>query len=454
MKNKHYTALLIALLAVMSTSAQEAKKLSLEEAIALSLKNSKEIKLNDARVNEATASLREARERRLPELSITGAYMRLSKPDIDTKLKLGGSSSSSETGGSSSTSGSSSSSAGLTVNEASYGIANLSIPVFAGLKILHGIQAAKYLQKATTLDAAKDREEVIANTIAAYSNLYKAKAALEIVKENLKQSQKRVADFSNLEKNGLLAKNDLLKAQLQQSNVELSLVDAENNWKITYISMNLMLGLPEKTELIPDSESFKTITDTKNFEEWESLALQNRKDMEAMNWRVKAANAGVKAAKGDYYPSLALTGGYIAADVPGLLTITNVMNGGIGVKYSPSSLWKTGSKVAASKARLQEAQISRDIMTDGLRLQVAQAYQNYLSNTKKIEVYSKATEQANENYRIVNNKYNNNLATTTDLLEADVAQLQAKLNYAFSKADALVAYKKLLLTAGLLNENN
>lgn len=445
MKISHFVPTGIGLLLTIGSFAQQSKQLSLNEAISLSLQNSKNIKIDDARVKEATASLREARDHRLPDLSINGAYMRLNQPDVDLKVKLGS--------GSSSSTGSSSDNV-LTVNEASYAMANLSVPLFAGLKIQHGIQAAKYLQKATTLDAINNREEVIANTIAAYSNLYKAKAALEIVKENLKQSQNRVLDLTNLEKNGLLAKNDLLKAQLQQSNVELSLLDAENNWKITYISMNLMLGLPEETELIPDSEAFSTVTDTKTFEEWETMALQNRKDLEAMNWRVKAANMGVKAAKGDYFPTLALTGGYIAANIPGVVTITNVMNGGIGIKYSPSSLWKTGAKVAASKARMQEAEVSRDMLSDGLRLQVAQAYQNYLSTTKKIDVYAKAIEQANENFRIVNNKYKNSLATTTDLLEADVAQLQAKLNYAFSKADATVAYKKLLLTAGVLNENS
>lgn len=448
MKTKRLlTALLLTMLSGMAM-AQNAKNLSLDEAITLSLQNSKDLKLSHAKIKEASASLRDSRNRMLPDLSVSGSYLRLNKPDADLKLKLGSSSS-----GEGSSSGSGSSASSLNVNEASYAMANLSIPVFAGLKIQHGIQAAKYLQKAATLDSENDREEVIANTIAAYSNLYKANAALEIVKENLTQSQHRVADFSNLEKNGLLARNDLLKAQLQQSNIELSLLDAENNWKITYINMNLMLGLPEETELIPDSAAFIPVTNTKTFEEWELQALQNRKDIEAMNYRVQAAGAGVKAAKGDYYPSLALTGGYIAANIPGVIVLTNVMNGGVGVKYSPSSLWKTGAKVSESKARLQQAQINRDMMNDGVRLQVAQAYQNYLLTTKKIDVYAKATEQAKENYRIVNNKYTNNLATATDLLDADVAQLQANLNYAFSKADAVVAYKKLLLTAGSLNEN-
>jgi outer membrane protein TolC len=67
-------------------------------------------------------------------------------------------------------------------------------------------------------------------------------------------------------------------------------------------------------------------------------------------------------------------------------------------------------------------------------------------------VYKKAVDQANENYRITKDKFDNSLVTTTDLLEADVAQLQAQLSSLLSKADALVAYKKLQQTAGVLSK--
>ena len=84
---------------------------------------------------------------------------------------------------------------------------------------------------------------------------------------------------------------------------------------------------------------------------------------------------------------------------------------------------------------------------------MSQAYLNWLSSQKKIEVYAKAVELATENYRVITNKYNNSLATATDLLDADVAQLQARMNLVFAQADAVVAYHKLLQTAGSLQEN-
>ena len=76
---------------------------------------------------------------------------------------------------------------------------------------------------------------------------------------------------------------------------------------------------------------------------------------------------------------------------------------------------------------------------------------DYLSSQKKIEVYGKAVDQAEENYRVIKNKYANSLATTTELLDADIAQLQAKMNYAFAKADAVVSYNKLLQASGIIS---
>src|SRR4029079_4688197 len=132
---------------------------------------------------------------------------------------------------------------------------------YAGSRIRYGIESAKYLEEAARLDAVNDKEAVILNTINAYTNLYKAKASVELVKQSLEQSRKRVTDFTNLEKNGLLARNDLLKAQLQASNIELSLMDAENNWNMANVNMNLMLGLPETSQLEIDSTVFQQVTE-------------------------------------------------------------------------------------------------------------------------------------------------------------------------------------------------
>ena len=444
MKHKNLIPLVMLLSLVLADinplAAQQGKVLTLKEAIDLSIKNSKQLKGSKARIEEATANLKEAVERRLPEAAVSGSYIRLNNPNIDLKTK------------SNSNSGSGGTQPQSTGNPSSvaYGLLNGSLPIYSGLRIRYGIESSKYLEEAAKLDADNDREAIVLNTINAFDNLYKSRAAVTLVTESLEGARQRVKDFSNLEKNGLLPRNDLLKAQLQQSNTELSLLDAESNWKLANINMNLMLGLPDSTVLTVNEADLQPMSsDIKTVEEYVQLSMQNRKDVAALEFRRKAANTGIKAAKGAAYPSVALTGGYVALGVPSIVTVTNAVNIGVGVQYSLSSLWKNGG-IEVAKAREKQVEANEELLNDNIRLQVNQAYQNYLLSRKKIEVLQTAIAQAEENLRIVRNKFQNQLANTTELLDADVAQLQARLNAAFAKADASVAYSKLLQTAGLL----
>jgi outer membrane protein len=440
MKIKLKLLAITGLLFCSALEAQEKKPLTLQEAVDLSIKNSKQLKASQARIEQADAALKEAEEKKLPDVKVSGSYLRLNSANFDLKTKnnnSGGSGSTNET---------------PKVSQAMYGIVNGSLPIYAGGRIRYGIESSRYLTEAAKLDAEHEQGQVIINTTEAYVNLYKARTAVNLVKENLAQSQQRVKDFSNLEKNGLMARNDLLKAELQASNAELTLLDVENNWQLANINMDLMLGLPEQTELIPDSSMLSQATPMQTLDEYVQSAITNRKDMAALALRKKSAETGIKSVRADMYPSLAVTGGYIAADIPNVFSVTNAVNIGVGVSYNLGSLWKTKSKVQQAEGRVKELNANEALLNDEVHLQVNKNYLALLSSRKKIEVYAKAMEQANENYRITKNKYDNSLATTTDLLDADVAQLQAKLNYTSVRADAVVAYKNLLLAAGILGK--
>jgi outer membrane protein len=431
------------LLLGFSVQAQTGKNLGLDEAIKLGVDNSKQLRQSAARIASADASLRELKDKRLPSASISGSYLRVSKPTINLLMNTGSSG-----GGSGEPQ---EGAAAPNVKEAMYALGNVSYTLFDGFKNSAAIKSAKYLQEASQLDAETDRQQVVQNIISAYSNLYKANSSVSLVKENLKQAHQRTVDFDNLEKNGLMARNDLLKAKLQESNVQLSLLDAESELHVANLNMDLLLGLPEETVLLLDTAAFRqNDARIQELSYWEQEAMNNRSDFKAIDLRQKAAYANIKSAKGGYYPSLSLTGGYVALNVPNAIQVTDAWNGGIGLRYNISSLWKTGAEISAAKAQLMQTQATQAILSDNIKVQLYQSYESYLVSLKKIEVLNVAVEQANENYKILRNKYDNSLATTTDLLDADVQQLQAKLNYAYAKADAVVAYNKLLQTAGIV----
>jgi outer membrane protein TolC len=436
-KTKKYgsLALLIglALFCRLAAQAQEAMPLALKQTIELSIQHSKQLKVSKARIEAATAQLRQALDNRLPDVKVSASYLLLTHPNIDLKT---GSDSGSTTA--------------IQPSQALYGMATATLPLYAGLKVRYGIESARYLQQAAESDAAYTKEQVVVNAINAFCNLYKSRSAVELVKENLNQSQQRDHDFSNLEQNGLLARNDLLKAQLQTANIEMALVNAENNLKLAMVSLNLMTGLPEQTVLVPDTTGFHLESGITTIDAYEQQAFVNRKDVEAIDLRKKATGAAIKSAKGDYYPSIGLTGGYMAAYVPNLVTATNIVNVGVGVQYNLGSLWKAKAKVEAAQADEREVMARQEILADEIRLDINKAYQDYLSAQKKIEVQQKAVVNAAENYRITKNKHDNNLVTTTELLDANVAVLQSKINLEEARADIIVAYNTLLEKAGIL----
>src|SRR4030095_15280693 len=242
MKNKIKVLLIICSLFSLEMTAQEKKTLSLNEAIDLGLQNSKQLKINKAKIEEATAAAKEATERRLPDVKASASYLRLNAANVDLKTK------SSNNGG-----GSSNPVEQPKISQALYGLVNVSLPIYTGGKIRYGIESSKFLEKAEMLDAENDKEEVIQNTIEAFANLFKAKTAVRLVQENLNEAQQRTKELTGMEKNGLLARNDLLKSQLRESNMEFNLSDAENSWQLANVDMNLMLGLPTPMELILDT---------------------------------------------------------------------------------------------------------------------------------------------------------------------------------------------------------
>lgn len=419
---------------IANANAQEKKTLSLDEAVQLGIQNSKNLKIDAAKIEEATADLLEAKNRQLPELKVSGSYMYLPiKPNVDIKLP-----------------GVSGGAGGPEVHQVAYGSANLSVPIYSGGRIKYGIQSAKYLVEASKLSTENDKTAIAYNVAQAYNNLFKANQSIKVFEENLAASQKRDETFLKMENNGLIARNDRLKANLQTSNIELQLLEARNNYNIANINMDLLLGIPETTEIEVDQNYIEEGSEVKPVDFYVSEARENRKDLQALVQQRKAAQLGTKAAKAENLPSIAFTGGYVAADIPKFLTVYNAINVGIGVSYNLSNIWKENSSLKQSQAREKQLAATDELLNDNIKLDVNREYQNTDFSKKRIVVFEKSAEQANENYRITKNKYDNGLATMTELLDADAAQIAANVGVINAKADAALAYRKLLQTTGTL----
>jgi outer membrane protein TolC len=260
-----------------------------------------------------------------------------------------------------------------------------------------------------------------------------------------------VEDFIELEKNGIIPRNDLLKSQLQVSKIQLSIDEMNNNLNVVNYYLVSLLKLPTETKLTVKESDF-TNFQMDNIPSDDKPAMENRKDLEAVRFQEKASEAGVKMARSSYYPSVSLLGGYASLGLENVITIQNAINFGVGVSYDLSGILKNGTNVKIAESKSLEAQNYKEILTDNIKVQVKQAIEDYDLALKQNQVYLEAAAQSSENYRIVKDKYDNGLSNTNDLLEADVEQLSSKINNALARANIIQKYYELLSVTGQLSQ--
>ncbi|MBF4487280.1 MULTISPECIES: TolC family protein [unclassified Flavobacterium] len=418
---------------ISSIEAQEKTSLTLDEAVKLAWEKSNEVTLASTKVNTKKYELQEVKNNQYPDIKVSGQYQRLTKASIDMPNQGENASLASP-------------------DRAMIGMANLSLPLFAGFKIQNSINASDNLYEAENANAAKTKEDVALRVITYYTALYKAQKTLDVLNENQKSAKQRVTDFTELEKNGIIPRNDLLKSQLLVSKTQLSIDEATNNLNNINFYLTTLLKLDPSTKLQVNEADFFNLK-TNNAPTSDVLALQNRKDLEAIRFQQKASEANIKVARAAYYPTLALLGGYTALDLKDIITVKYAMNFGLGLTYDISGIYKNSAHVREAESRALEVKNTEAVMTDRIKVEVQKSIEDYDLAINQSVVYDEALQQASENYRLVKDKFDNGLADTNDLVEADVEQLSAKINTAVSKATIIQKYYELLSVSGQLSQS-
>lgn len=433
MKSNTLLMVMIFFLGISSLSAQQKTSMSLRDAVSLSLEKSDEVGLANTKVATKGYELSTVKNNQYPDFKIAAQYLRLTNAEITQK-------------------GGGNPSGGTEiphVNQLLLGQANMNLPVFAGFRLKNNVAVSSQLYQAEKANAIYTQEEIAIRVIQYYADLYKSQKAVELLKENIKSSQQRVSDFKAMEENGLIARNDLLKAQLQVSKVQLSLDEAEKNVRmVNYYLVQLLKLSPETIIEVSPENIDKNLFENKLYSEDE--ALENRKDLEAVHFLEKASESGIKVARSGYFPTIGLVAGYVALDLHNFVTVANALDFGVGLNYNLASIFKNGKEVKAAKSRAMETQKQALILTDNIKSQIVNANEEYQLSLKQEKVYDESVTQANENFRIVKDKFDNGLSDTNDLLEADLQYLSTQINQADAKANVALQYYELLNTSGQL----
>jgi len=345
---------------------------------------------------------------------------------------------------------------GSSLSNTSRDIFNLSTtvgePLFTGGFNLANYRLAKLgvdISKATVETVQRD---IILQVRALYFNILRAIKLRDVAEQTVKQFEAQLEVSKAFFDVGIVAKNDVLQAEVRLANARQGLVKADNDLAVAKSLFNTLLRR--------DVNAAFDVVDILEYKAFplplaESLAeaLRRRPEIKAAEITVDQAKEGVKIARSGYFPTITLTGNYgRSSDAAGL-------QGDIASErwtiqtLATITLWNWGDtayKVGESKVRVTQAEDSKNQLIDNITLEVKQDYLNMVTAEKNIDVAQKSIEQAEENVRVNEERYKYQVATATDLLDAVTLLAQAKTNYFGALADFNIAKAQLERAMGRL----
>lgn len=417
--------------------AQDLKKLSVDESVQIGLENSHSLHSSMEKVKNAQSRLSELKTNLLPSLKFSGMYTILSpiEPFILDVPGLG--------------------SFNLASNIVNNYSAKLTLqqPLFTGFKLLSSVDMADYNTQAQKQNYTKDEHDLIFNIKNAYWTLYKANQLKTVVDENVTQIKAHLDDVNNMFNQGLSTKNDVLKVQVQLGDVQIKQIDANNNVRLGMINLDNVMGLSLSTQIEPIEKVNPKVETLSTLDLYLDKAYQYRPELIGMDFTIKAGESGVTLAKSGWWPQLFLIGDYLSARpnqriFPTTDSFKDTWDVSISVTWDLWNWGATGYQTDQAQTQVEQGKDSYKTIKDNITLEVTQTYLNILQAKEKMLLAGNNVIQAEENYRVTDEKFKNGLTLNSELLDAEVALLTAKTNYVQSEVDYELAKAQLEKSSG------
>ena len=135
--------------------------------------------------------------------------------------------------------------------------------------------------------------------------------------------------------------------------------------------------------------------------------------------------------------------GPITIEVPVLDNNFNYWYVGVGIKYNLSSLFKNNKKVRQAKLNMRKAQEEYSLAQEQIENGVQANYVNFLTSFTDLRTQEKSVELADQNYNVTSNRYKNDLALLTDMLDASNMKLSADLNLVNARINVVYSFYKM-----------
>lgn len=420
----------------LMSAAAFARDLTLDEAIELSLNNSKKIQISSKNMKIGELNLARAFKMALPSVSYEGSYSRFEH----TQRNMYGR----ETGVNKITN----------IQDAVKGKVEkggyssqvvISQPIFQGGAILGGIKGAKAQSNIMDLSFVAEKRDVRINTIQMYSNIVRYQKDLEALETSKKELEIRHKEQQNKLDLKLIIKADLLKTEVAMLEVDSNIVQVKNLIEVEMKKLKIETGLTNEEELnLADITVPEELSKNIDFDKDMVTAKTESLDALISKNNVEYANAERMVAFSDNLPKVnafVQYGGYERDSMDDTFH-NEEWRGGVSVSWE---LFNFGSGIDNFRAANEGYKIEKlndSIAQDNIEINLTTAYSEVVRLEKLRTAMRSSLEASQENYNIDTERYKAGLLSTQDYLNSEAQLRQSKVDYNKAETDYLVAFEK------------
>ena len=322
-----------------------------------------------------------------------------------------------------------------------YSAVTLSTLLFSSGRAEADIDSASAIMYSTIEDLRRTRQDIAFSVARAYYNALRAETILGARAEAVTQMEQHLKIAREKFDVGKAARLDVLRAEVQLADVTQASLLAANQLDIARLELANAMGVdPESYQPIPakDNTPAASFSDAGEFI---PEALKANPEYLRSVLLIRAAESSVRSAKGESGPELGLIGSYNreGSDVPdvenwnvGFAVTLPIYTGGI-----------TRAKVGQAKAVVEQNKANGDLSKQNITLAVRSAVLSTQDAANRLQATSKTIEQASEALRVAQEKYNAGLGSSTEVIDTQVALVQAETNYANALYDGKLAVAQL-----------
>lgn len=319
--------------------------------------------------------------------------------------------------------------------------------VYAGGAVRSGIRMAELEQRDAETSLERNRQD-ICFLLGHYLNLYKADNRIRVLRENLALTEQVLETMRARREQGTVLQNDITRYELRREQLRLELQRAEDTGTILNHRLVTALHLPEGTEIRPDTALLQTGIGTLSQSDWQDVARENNLDLRSAQTGIGMSDEAVRLQRSGRLPKVSLMAadhldGPITIEVPVLNNNFNYWYVGVGIRYNIASLFKSGRRIRQAELYARRARESYDLECERVDNAVQESYVNLMTAEADLRTQHKSVELADENYAVVSNRYANDLALLTDMLDAGNTKLEADLALVEARINLIYDYYRM-----------